>query len=193
MKGSRLKSNGLLCSRHSHCLPLISPTKPIVQRLECVVKHERSFCVMASQLRSYAAEAFRPRPCCCCNGVDSKNSVAKGCIPRALILDLGICPSIVQYRQRQPHRSELHAASTPPLYAQMSLSIFSRALARASGASRPFQRPNGGSSVVCAIRRRTFADASVDDMALPLKGYRILDMTRVLAGVRTHLQLHSSS
>ncbi|KAA8566900.1 hypothetical protein EYC84_009997 [Monilinia fructicola] len=32
------------------------------------------------------------------------------------------------------------------------------------------------------IRRRGLADASTNDMTLPLKGYKVLDMTRVLAG-----------
>lgn len=36
--------------------------------------------------------------------------------------------------------------------------------------------------------RRGLATAAVDDTSLPLKGYRVLDMTRVLAGVGQYLQ-----
>jgi hypothetical protein len=34
-----------------------------------------------------------------------------------------------------------------------------------------------------SVARRTLATAAADDGALPLKGIRVLDMTRVLAGV----------
>jgi hypothetical protein len=49
-------------------------------------------------------------------------------------------------------------------------------------ASRRAIRRNGFRSGSCSIRRRYFADVA-DSMALPLKGYKVLDMTRVLAGV----------
>ncbi|ESZ96454.1 hypothetical protein SBOR_3186 [Sclerotinia borealis F-4128] len=50
------------------------------------------------------------------------------------------------------------------------------------GASRTFLHSNGLTPVVKQIRRRGLADASTNDMTLPLKGYKVLDMTRVLAG-----------
>ncbi len=62
----------------------------------------------------------------------------------------------------------------------MSVLVPSRALFRAS---RSFLRPNGPQLAVYCIRRRTFADVASDDISLPLKGYKVLDMTRVLAGV----------
>lgn len=50
-------------------------------------------------------------------------------------------------------------------------------------ASRASFLPNGTRSAIGSIRRRTFADVASDDMTLPLKGYKVLDLTRVLAGV----------
>ena len=51
-------------------------------------------------------------------------------------------------------------------------------------ASRVFSHANGSQKELCHIQRRAFADVAADDMTLPLKGYKVLDMTRVLAGVR---------
>jgi succinate--hydroxymethylglutarate CoA-transferase len=62
----------------------------------------------------------------------------------------------------------------------MATSIYTRPLARAS---RAIAHSNVSPSAFCNIRRRCFADVAADDMALPLKGYKVLDMTRVLAGV----------
>lgn len=42
---------------------------------------------------------------------------------------------------------------------------------------------NGYRSTSCNVQRRTFADVAADDSTLPLQGYKVLDMTRVLAGV----------
>jgi succinate--hydroxymethylglutarate CoA-transferase len=42
-------------------------------------------------------------------------------------------------------------------------------------------------SAICSVRRRGFAEAAADGMTLPLKGYKVLDMTRVLAGVGSPL------
>ncbi|CAD6446727.1 d6aa8f8d-b2c6-4ea9-b93c-054f0c661970-CDS [Sclerotinia trifoliorum] len=50
------------------------------------------------------------------------------------------------------------------------------------GASRIFSSFNGFTPAVRQMRRRGLADASSNDMTLPLKGYKVLDMTRVLAG-----------
>jgi hypothetical protein len=44
-------------------------------------------------------------------------------------------------------------------------------------------RVNGLERACSIPRQRQFATAVVDDSTLPLKGYRVLDMTRVLAGV----------
>ncbi|KAF4629260.1 hypothetical protein G7Y89_g8884 [Cudoniella acicularis] len=52
-----------------------------------------------------------------------------------------------------------------------------------AGASRVIIRANGPASILGAVRRRGFADVAADDMSLPLKGFKVLDMTRVLAGV----------
>jgi succinate--hydroxymethylglutarate CoA-transferase len=49
-------------------------------------------------------------------------------------------------------------------------------------ASTQVLRPNGFRSVLCGARCRKFADIA-NDMTLPLKGIKVLDMTRVLAGV----------
>jgi hypothetical protein len=46
------------------------------------------------------------------------------------------------------------------------------------------KRSNGFRSVQEVQRRRHFASVAIDDNSLPLKGFRVLDMTRVLAGVR---------
>lgn len=56
----------------------------------------------------------------------------------------------------------------------------SRLLATAVGA---VPKANGLKSGFRAIRRRGMAGATSHDMTLPLKGYKVLDMTRVLAGV----------
>lgn len=56
-----------------------------------------------------------------------------------------------------------------------------RSLARASGT---FLRPNGHRSAFYNSRRG-LATAADDGMTLPLKGIKVLDMTRVLAGVST--------
>ncbi|KAF7951626.1 hypothetical protein EAE96_006928 [Botrytis aclada] len=61
----------------------------------------------------------------------------------------------------------------------MTTSLCSRSLL---GASRVLWRSNGFTPAVGHIRRRGLADASTNDMTLPLKGYKVLDMTRVLAG-----------
>ncbi|TVY55228.1 Succinate--hydroxymethylglutarate CoA-transferase [Lachnellula cervina] len=50
------------------------------------------------------------------------------------------------------------------------------------GASRALLLTNGSRSAFCCTRRRGFADVAGNDMTLPLKGYKVLDMTRVLAG-----------
>ncbi|TVY90886.1 Succinate--hydroxymethylglutarate CoA-transferase, partial [Lachnellula willkommii] len=52
------------------------------------------------------------------------------------------------------------------------------------GASRALLFTNGSRSAFCCTRRRGFADVAENDTTLPLKGYKVLDMTRVLAGVR---------
>jgi hypothetical protein len=44
-------------------------------------------------------------------------------------------------------------------------------------------RVNGLGQTRSISTQREFATAAADDSALPLKGYRVLDMTRVLAGV----------
>jgi hypothetical protein len=44
-------------------------------------------------------------------------------------------------------------------------------------------RVNGLGRARSIPKQRQFATAAVDDSTLPLKGYRVLDMTRVLAGV----------
>ncbi|KAF5867402.1 putative atp-dependent rrna helicase rrp3 protein [Botrytis fragariae] len=49
-------------------------------------------------------------------------------------------------------------------------------------ASRVLWRSNGFNPMIGHTRRRGLADASTNDMTLPLKGYKVLDMTRVLAG-----------
>lgn len=53
-----------------------------------------------------------------------------------------------------------------------------------SRASRSFLNSNSFFAVIGQKTRcREFANASTNDMTLPLKGYKVLDMTRVLAGV----------
>lgn len=66
----------------------------------------------------------------------------------------------------------------------MAPSIFPRSLLRAS---RAVSHPNGMRSAIYSVRRRGFAEVAMDDMTLPLKGYKVLDMTRVLAGVGSPL------
>ncbi|TVY47510.1 Succinate--hydroxymethylglutarate CoA-transferase [Lachnellula occidentalis] len=61
----------------------------------------------------------------------------------------------------------------------MTASISRQYLRRASQA---LLLPNGSRSAFCCTRRREFADVAGNDMTLPLKGYKVLDMTRVLAG-----------
>lgn len=61
----------------------------------------------------------------------------------------------------------------------MTFAIPSRSVIRAS---RGLRSSNGSFSAFCNVRRRSFADVAGNDMALPLKGYKVLDMTRVLAG-----------
>lgn len=51
-----------------------------------------------------------------------------------------------------------------------------------SRASNQVLKDNVSCSAVYSIRRRRFANVA-DAMTLPLKGYKVLDMTRVLAGV----------
>ncbi|KAK2626922.1 hypothetical protein QTJ16_004097 [Diplocarpon rosae] len=58
-------------------------------------------------------------------------------------------------------------------------SLSSRSLYRAS---RSLHKSNRQQTAFCDIRRRGFADVAGDDATLPLKGYKVLDMTRVLAG-----------
>ena len=63
----------------------------------------------------------------------------------------------------------------------MAMISYSRLLSRASGVRSTF---NVQLSVNYITRRRGFADlASTEDGKLPLKGYKVLDLTRVLAGV----------
>ncbi|RDL42142.1 Uncharacterized protein BP5553_02121 [Venustampulla echinocandica] len=50
------------------------------------------------------------------------------------------------------------------------------------GASRAITYPNVLHLTRYAVRSRGFANTATDDMALPLKGFKVLDMTRVLAG-----------
>jgi hypothetical protein len=50
-------------------------------------------------------------------------------------------------------------------------------------------KANGLKRLVCVARQRLFATAAVDDSALPLNGYRVLDMTRVLAGVSGRVRI----
>ena len=70
----------------------------------------------------------------------------------------------------------------------MTTSISTRSLIRAS---RAFAHSNGVRQALRNVRRRGFADVAADDMTLPLKGYKVLDMTRVLAGVRINDDLMS--
>jgi succinate---hydroxymethylglutarate CoA-transferase len=68
--------------------------------------------------------------------------------------------------------------------------IFHRSLLRAS---RAVSHPNGRRSTIYSVWRRSFADFAAGDMTLPLKGYKVLDMTRVLAGVRSPLNVTSEA
>ncbi|KAF7912709.1 uncharacterized protein EAF01_001730 [Botrytis porri] len=61
----------------------------------------------------------------------------------------------------------------------MTISLYPRSLFRAFCV---LWRSNGFTPAVRHIRRRGLANASTNDMTLPLKGYKVLDMTRVLAG-----------
>ncbi|KAK6586174.1 hypothetical protein PZA11_001231 [Diplocarpon coronariae] len=61
----------------------------------------------------------------------------------------------------------------------MPFSITSRSLLRASRSFRKFLGPQ---TAFGDIRRRGLADITGDDATLPLRGYKVLDMTRVLAG-----------
>jgi succinate--hydroxymethylglutarate CoA-transferase len=61
----------------------------------------------------------------------------------------------------------------------MATSTCARSLLRAS---RALLWPNGHRSAFYNSRRG-LADIANDDMTLPLKGIKVLDMTRVLAGV----------
>lgn len=79
-------------------------------------------------------------------------------------------PSLISFHSRKSENLHIMATSS---YRQM--------LYRAS---QGVLRPNGSQSAFCTARRRGFADVAGNDMTLPLKGYKVLDMTRVLAGVR---------
>lgn len=59
-------------------------------------------------------------------------------------------------------------------------SLCSRLIPRAS---KIISKSNGVGSVVYGAGRRGMADVANSDMTLPLKGIKVLDMTRVLAGV----------
>ena len=61
----------------------------------------------------------------------------------------------------------------------MATSVHSRLLLRAS---RAISLANGRCSAIYNTRR-SLADVANDDMTLPLKNLKVLDMTRVLAGV----------
>ncbi|KAI9644759.1 hypothetical protein NHQ30_006786 [Ciborinia camelliae] len=61
----------------------------------------------------------------------------------------------------------------------MSTSICTPSLLRAS---RTLLHSNGFAPAIRQIRCRGLANAATNDMTLPLKGYKVLDMTRVLAG-----------
>jgi succinate--hydroxymethylglutarate CoA-transferase len=61
----------------------------------------------------------------------------------------------------------------------MATPICSRSLFQAS---KSLLRPNGRRLAIYN-GRRGLADVANDDMTLPLKGIKVLDMTRVLAGV----------
>jgi len=54
---------------------------------------------------------------------------------------------------------------------------------RRSRAVTSLSRVNGLGQARSTPAQREFTTAATDDIALPLKGYRVLDMTRVLAGV----------
>jgi hypothetical protein len=69
---------------------------------------------------------------------------------------------------------------TPHFVHIMTEILYSRSLLRASRAVSSF---NGTRPAIFSFQRRGFADVTTDDMTLPLKGYKVLDMTRVLAGV----------
>jgi succinate--hydroxymethylglutarate CoA-transferase len=49
---------------------------------------------------------------------------------------------------------------------------------------RALSKVNGFAGARNGSKRRNFATVAIEDGSLPLKGYRLLDMTRVLAGVR---------
>jgi succinate--hydroxymethylglutarate CoA-transferase len=51
------------------------------------------------------------------------------------------------------------------------------------GASRTILCPNGSYYSLIGHQRRSFTAAGAGDGTLPLEGFKVLDMTRVLAGV----------
>jgi hypothetical protein len=69
----------------------------------------------------------------------------------------------------------------------MATSLCTRSFVRAT---RSISRSNGAHSGLCSVRRRGFTEVAADDMTLPLTGYKVLDLTRVLAGVCYLLLLH---
>jgi hypothetical protein len=80
----------------------------------------------------------------------------------------------------QPHLTfEPSPLSKHHLVNIMATSVPTRLLFRALRATSQ----TNGRSAFCSIRRRSFADIAANDMTLPLMGYKVLDMTRVLAGV----------
>ena len=83
---------------------------------------------------------------------------------------------------KQPPSSLLSRASQPTPFSRtfaMTPSLSTRLISRAS--KRVLQY-NASCSAVGSFRHRQFANIA-DEVALPLKGYKVLDMTRVLAGV----------
>ena len=74
---------------------------------------------------------------------------------------------------------EVLSSFQQPLQNDMAMPACARSLFRAA---RALSRSNGHRSAFYNSRRG-LADVANDDMTLPLKGIKVLDMTRVLAGV----------
>lgn len=79
------------------------------------------------------------------------------------------------------------AHSTAPnkrILVLMRIKMFLKRSRAVGGALRSIIGSNGLTQVEFQMPRRAFATSASDDGALPLRGFKVLDMTRVLAGVR---------
>ena len=87
--------------------------------------------------------------------------------------------------------SHLGALSTLLSLALMHVMMSLASSRTVAGALRSITRFNGADHARSGVKSRAFATSASSDGTLPLKGFKVLDMTRVLAGVRSCISLAS--